>query len=131
MKLVIREPETAALEGWLAARPAWASSALVRVEVLRAVRRSTPALAALGVSLGDAQLLLKARDVLEAVNLIRVDEAVLDRAGRLDPPALRALDAIHLATALALEQLETFVTYDAQLAEAARSAGLTVFAPRA
>ncbi len=42
----------------------------------------------------------------------------------------RALDAIHIASALTLgEELEAVVTYDARMAEAARAAGLRVEAP--
>ena len=41
VKLVISEPESDPLEGWLAARPdlAWVASDLCRVEVVRAVAR--------------------------------------------------------------------------------------------
>jgi predicted nucleic acid-binding protein len=43
---------------------------------------------------------------------------------------LRTLDAIHLASALAIrDELEAFVTYDSRLADAARSAGLSVISP--
>ena len=42
---------------------------------------------------------------------------------------LRSLDAIHLASALALaEDLEGIVTYDARLAEGAEALGLVVIA---
>jgi predicted nucleic acid-binding protein len=46
------------------------------------------------------------------------------------PAALRTLDAIHLATAMALAPgLDAFVTYDDRLAEAARALGLPVIRP--
>jgi hypothetical protein len=55
---------------------------------------------------------------------------LLEAAGEQQPPELRSLDAVHLATALRLgEDLGRFVVYDARLAEAARLAGLTVIAP--
>jgi uncharacterized protein len=38
-------------------------------------------------------------------------------------------DAIHLATALRVPQLSSFVTYDKRLADAARAAGLVVDMP--
>jgi hypothetical protein len=42
---------------------------------------------------------------------------------------VRSLDAIHLATALRIQPLTSFVTYDKRLADAAQLAGLTVDAP--
>ncbi len=49
----------------------------------------------------------------------------------LDPPELRSLDAVHLATALDLgRDLDGFVTYDDRLARAAQDAGIATFAPR-
>jgi predicted nucleic acid-binding protein len=43
---------------------------------------------------------------------------------------VRALDAIHLATALAIDDDELeFITYDDRLADAARAEGLTVVQP--
>ena len=43
---------------------------------------------------------------------------------------LRTLDAIHLATALSLDDhLDVFVTYDRRLAEAADRLGLEVVSP--
>jgi predicted nucleic acid-binding protein len=51
-------------------------------------------------------------------------------SAKLDPPGLRSVDAIHLASALAIrDELAALVTYDIRLAEAARAAGLTVLAP--
>jgi hypothetical protein len=49
----------------------------------------------------------------------------------LSPPGLGTLDAIHLATALAIgPALEAFITYDRQLGRAAAAAGLRAEAPR-
>ncbi len=51
-------------------------------------------------------------------------------AGSTGGTALRALDAIHVASALRLgREVETFVTYDDRQAVAARTAGLAVAAP--
>ena len=66
----------------------------------------------------------------EQVAVIELDAPIAASAAKADPPALRSLDAIHLASALSLgSELEAFVTYDARLADAAREAGLTVVAP--
>lgn len=49
----------------------------------------------------------------------------------LAEPALRALDAIHVASAAALDPIEAFVTYDERQAAAARLAGLRTTSPGA
>jgi len=72
----------------------------------------------------------RAREVLEGVALVPLDDAILRGAGDLSPAGLRTLDAIHLATALSLaEDVTTLVTYDERLAEAAAAAGIAVTAP--
>lgn len=64
--------------------------------------------------------------VLDAVNLIDIARGDLLTAGTHSP--LRSNDAIHLATALRLGADE-IVTYDVELATAARKAGIRVIAP--
>ena len=99
-----------------------ASSVLGRVEVLRAIRRE----------LGSGPFVAEADRILSAFELVRLDPAVLDLSARIDPPALRALDAVHVASALSLGSARpSFVTYDRQLGEAAELAGLRVEAPGA
>ena len=52
------------------------------------------------------------------------------RAWRRASSTQRTLDAIHLATAIALgPELDAFVTYDDRLADAARAVGLPVVRP--
>ena len=93
-------------------------SALLRTELVRAMNRYLPQYAA-GIY-----------RVLERVDLIPVDVGVLDAAGRMSPPSLRSLDAIHLASALTIrEELEAFVAYDVRLLEAASALGLPVASP--
>ena len=121
VKLALQEAETAALRRFLRSRPVRVSSALARAEVLRAVRRSDPRPVAVRA----------ARRVLAGVTLLAVNDAILERAATLDPLPLRTLDAIHLASALALgHELDGLVTYDERLAEAARAQHITVHAPR-
>lgn len=119
VKLVVAEPETEALRSWLADRPRDPIACdLVRTELMRAVRRAAPDRAA------------RARDVLDAITLCEVTSAVFEAAGRLEPAALRSLDAIHLAAALDLgDDLEGLVTYDMRLAEAAATLGIRVIVP--
>ena len=70
------------------------------------------------------------RSLLTSVEVIELDQRVADRAASVGPMLLRALDAIHLATALELrESLGAFVTYDDRLADAARAVGLPVVRP--
>lgn len=55
---------------------------------------------------------------------------VFDHAGRLDPPSLRSLNALHLAAALTLgPDLAGFVGYDQRLLDAAAAVGITVASP--
>ncbi len=120
VKLVVAESDTVALRSWLVAGDRdYVACDLVRTELMRVVRRVVP----------DRALL--ARQVLESVTLVEVTTAVFEEAGRLDPPTLRSLDALHLAAALDLaDDLEGVVTYDERLAEAAMSNGVAVVAPR-
>lgn len=64
--------------------------------------------------------------VLDAVTLVDVTRGDLLSAGTHVP--LRSNDAIHLATALRVG-VDELVTYDEELAGAARSAGISVVAP--
>jgi predicted nucleic acid-binding protein len=62
--------------------------------------------------------------------LIGLDEDVRRQAIDLGTETLKALDALHIATALAIgDRALEFVTYDDRQAEAARRAGLKVVQP--
>ena len=120
VKLVVEEAESAAVRAFLADRGVRrVSSALLRTEALRAVRHLGP----------DA--LATVREGLRRVDLIGIDDRILDAAGTLGPQVLRTLDAIHLATALAVgDDLEAIVTYDERMVAAARLLGLPAATPR-
>ena len=98
-------------------------SALVEVEVPRALRRSEPG------------VLGAVAATLARIDRIEVDAAVRATAAAYVEPHLRSLDAIHLATAEQLvasgKEVSAFVTYDKRLAEAARACSLRVAAPGA
>jgi uncharacterized protein len=119
VKLVVTEPETVALRAWLDETDRTpVASDLVRTELLRAVRRAAP------------DRVLQARAVLDSITLTAITTALFDEASRLDPTAVRSLDAIHLAAALDLgDDLDGLVTYDDRLAEAARLNGVSVVTP--
>jgi hypothetical protein len=68
--------------------------------------------------------------LLARLALVDVDRRILSTAVALEPPGLRTLDAIHLATALVVrEDLDGLVTYDRRLAAAAERFDLEVLAP--
>lgn len=66
--------------------------------------------------------------VLAPFSAIRLSEGILQLAGRLPQRRLRTLDAIHVATALAIEA-GVLLTYDVRQAEAASDEGLRVDTP--
>jgi uncharacterized protein len=120
VKLAVTERESGALRDWLAAHADTPriSSDLVRVEVTRAVMRSQP------------QALLQAQQVVSRVNKLLIGPELLNTAASLQPPTLRSLDAVHLASAMFLRsRLTAFVGYDDRLNAAVRSAGLPLAAP--
>jgi predicted nucleic acid-binding protein len=100
-------------------RPLRFCSGVGRVEVLRGARL-----------VDDDLVIAQAHDVLAGIQLVDLDALTIRRAIDINPRTLRALDAIHLATALSLEpDLDGMVVYGKRLGEAARAAGLTVWAP--
>jgi len=120
LKLVVREAESPALQRFLEPWQRWVSAALIRTEVVRALRRA-----------GCDGLVPQARRLLGTLHLVRLDEQLLDRAADLEPAHLRSLDAVHLAAAIALgSDLGTFVSYDDRLRDSAVLAGLRADAPR-
>ena len=67
--------------------------------------------------------------VMADVVLIMMQTATIVRAGVIEGMSLRTLDAIHIATAVGLGDVDVFVTYDERQAEAARLAGLRTVSP--
>lgn len=122
VKLVHPEAETPALNLWLAERVETyrVSSVLAEVEVHRAIRRSAPK--ALG----------RVAPVLATVYRLDITSAIRSAAAAFTDPALRSLDAIHLATALRLgAELDAFVSYDKRLLACAAATNLPVASPGA
>jgi len=117
MKLVVDEPQSEQLTRELVSDPgrrlvaAW----LLHTEMHCAAGRHP-----------DAVGLEAVQAVLDVVSLIDVTRGDLLAAGTHAP--LRSHDAIHLAVALRVA-CEEIVTYDAELAGAARSAGISIIAP--
>lgn len=118
VKLVVPEPETRALRELLRSWTERVSSVVARIEVERVARRFG----------GGA--IRRARTVLSRIGLVEFDRDVVDAAVALEPPTLRTLDAIHLATALTLgSDLGAFCAYNTRLAAAAESQAMEVLAP--
>jgi hypothetical protein len=131
LKLVLEESETSALRAWLGERPLSVTSGVAPVEVRRTVRLFAET-ALTGAPRGQntaSDLNARTEAVMSGIVVLTIDDAILSRAAALDPPLLRTLDAVHLASALSLEELEAFVTYDHDLGEAAHQAGLVVTSP--
>jgi predicted nucleic acid-binding protein len=113
--------------------PAWAtteralSSELVRVEALRTIDR-----ARINLVLADAVVAERRAAILgliDGLELIAVDAAVLGRSAEPFPTALGTLEAMHLSSALLAREAHpelAFATHDRGLAIAARAVGFQV-----
>lgn len=114
-KLIVEEEHSPAVRARVADRIV-VSSLIARVEVARAAARQ-------GVS-------AEAAAALDDWTYVVVDAEIAEIAAGIAPPALRSMDAIHVATALALApDLDAFITYDQRQAAAAVAAGLNVESP--
>lgn len=118
VKLIVDEAESAALVASLDPDARHVTSRIATVEVMRAAARHG------GVDVG------RVLAVLDALDMIELDEDVAVRAGSVAPTDLRALDAIHLASAIGIRrELRSFIAYDDRLVAAARVHGLPIASP--
>jgi predicted nucleic acid-binding protein len=128
LRILFHEPNP--VEVWGKWQRAFSSN-LWRVEALRNVDRLR-----LAGDLSDtdvADLVKDIRIVHESLAIYPVTDRILHRASETFPTVVGTLDAIHLATALAIrevEPIELLLTHDDQLATAARSLGFTVVGAR-
>jgi predicted nucleic acid-binding protein len=107
VKLLRPEPETAALRAMLAEIAGHVSSELLEIELRCVARR-----------LGDGELIERADRICAAIDLLPYTPAIRARAGEAFAPPQRALDALHLATALDLRlDALVLVTYDERQAD--------------
>ena len=115
LKLTGAEAESEALIDYLQDASIEASTSVIaEVEVLRNLRK----------------LPVESDRAMTGFYLLAVDDEVRRQAIGVDGETLRSLDALHIATALAVGDRElNFVTYDTRQAEAARRAGLKVVQP--
>lgn len=121
LKRVVAEAESFAVRALLKERhlagDLITASSLAWLEVWRSLRRT-------GVA--DVEEVVKA--AMSGVAEHPLDEAVLQRARHVGAGELRSLDAIHLASAIAVGA-ESLLTYDTRLAGAAAALGLVALAP--
>lgn len=116
VRLVLHEPESPDMLHWYLESERIVTSRVGVIETRRAARRRD----------GDPAQLAAVIDRLEVFEL---DAEIDQRASAIGPSSLRTLDAIHIATALSIPGLGSFVTYDDRLADAARNVGLPVVRP--
>ena len=124
VRVLLREPNP--VRSWGRWNKAY-SSALWRVEALRTVDRLR-----LTHEISDAELVELVSDIQiahETFAIHPVTSQILQRASETFPTVVGTLDAIHLATALSIreiEKLDSLLTHDSQLGTAARSLGFEV-----
>jgi uncharacterized protein len=123
VRLVRQEQWSAELEQYLDEldpSTVGATSAVGFVEVHRVLVRAEV----------DATTRRMARSLLHDLARIDLNETVLEQAYALPDKHLRALEAIHVASAIQLAPvLAAMVSYDRRMLDAARFAGLPVAAP--
>lgn len=110
-----------ALSAVLAADGRFVTSALARIEVSRALRRRSDAEPP--VRLARAFV-----EALAGVATAAITDEIVESARIIGSPFLRSLDAVHLATAVALGVDELW-TYDQRMAEAAEELGIPSGSP--
>jgi uncharacterized protein len=124
LKFVKPERESAALREWrtsLQADEELVTSQLAALEISRTLLRA-------GIDHGRVPYVVG--QALRGLYLVDVTSTVLARARSYGIRRLGSLDAIHLATADPFtSELAGFVTYDVELAAAAKELGIPVVAP--
>lgn len=124
VKFIRPEKETEVLRAWrqdLDDSTELISSELARLELTRTLLRAGADHTRVGHYVGQA---------LRGIYLVDLTTTVLLRAAAYQTPRLGSLDAIHLASADPFRtDLTDLVTYDQELARAARDLGFPVTAP--
>ena len=121
-KVVVAEPDSAALTSELHTHDQIVTSIISRVEVERAVRRRA--------DIPPADIDEALRTILGSCSFIPLDLPIAAAAGALSPAGVRSLDAIHLGSMLAVrEDIDVCYCYDKRLSDAAREHGIDVSAP--
>ncbi len=118
-KLILEEPESDAmaafLNGFALAGHSVVASTLVETELRRAATRGGAPQSA-------------ATETLSRLDIVDIERPTFTAAGLMPGQSLRSLDALHVATALAI-LADIFVSYDERQIEAAERAGFHVVSP--
>ncbi len=117
VKLLVAEAESDALVDELRREQSTLVACLLLETELRRVVAREPVLTQQAVT-----------QLLRGVDLYELPPPLFAEAGLLPGAGLRSLDALHLAAAIRLE-VESVITYDVRMVEAATSLGLDVLAP--
>lgn len=117
-RVLLGEPDASAILEALRDFDQHVASRLLRVELRRLALREG--------------ILEHADQLVSAIALLPLDDALLHAAETVQPAGVATLDAIHLVTALRLADeklIDAVLTYDARLGDGARHHGLAVLAP--
>ena len=115
-KLVVDEAETEALRSWIGLRRD--SSRVTNVVGVVELQR-------LAARIGQAEFGV-AVQLLARIDQLDLTPTAVAAAARIPPPAVRTLDALHIASASELADLEAMLTYDVRMISAAQDYGLQV-----
>lgn len=124
LRLALGEPEP--LSTWTVIELAM-SSELARVEAVRAIDRARIAHALADEVVADRRAAILG--LIDGLQLVALDAAVLGRSAEPFPTSLGTLDAIHLSSALLAREAYpelAFATHDRGLGTAARAVGFQV-----
>lgn len=119
-KLLVAEAESTALRDLLALRSRAGEEFAISTIAITELRRL-----AIRLDISSERI----EPIVSQFRVLRLTESVLQLAGRLPARHLGTLDAIHIATALAVEATE-LITYDLRQADAAEQEGVLPLAPR-
>ena len=119
IKLIKPEKESAALIKKLP--NGLITSRISRVEVARTITRFEP------------DLLDETYDILADIQMVPIEDSIITIAENLPQYiALRALDSLQIASALAIKNvIKGIITYDKEMAKAAKTLGFTILSPGA
>lgn len=125
LKLLVREAESTVIERELVRWPSLATSIVTEVELPRAVARARQDRPDAVI---DGSLILQG--VIASAATIELTEDIVIAARSVAPVNVGALDAIHIASALSLDNdLAGVATYDSRMTEALGRLNVTVLAP--
>ena len=118
-KLVVAEAESPHLRRWLGERRSvpLVTNTIGVVELRRLAARI------------NQQTLSTAVRLLARISVVGLTPDALTLAAEIPPPEVRTLDALHIASAALVSDLDFVVTYDGRMVTAATAFGLPVVTP--